>query len=406
MFSHEIASHDNYEVLFEKGIMGQMDMVDFLNERAATKHWDTINLYDISVKNISSGPLFLADIRKKLDLGTDVSDEAILSTISNGSEMGMTKGSEFAIATKELSGGAKLEHFLLSDVALNSMALTLIGKTSMFNKLSTENKLEALKIFLTAKESKKVKMMRCFGKVRTFQSDDKGAKTYAIMEQEDLIGTMIDVLDDRFAGSDFAGGYYSHNATRASWILPEQKDELLETYLDTCHANGITKMDDFVPEVTLYTADVGMSAVTVRASLSNGAFQIDIGSAIKLDHMNGHTVKDFKEMLDQLFVQYQDLVTNLQKMIDIEIEHPVNCMRNVGEDAAIPATYLDPAIETFVSMHDEDEKITAHELFYSLQEALLNMKIAKVSNATIEKCKENLARTVAKSYNWKAMDKI
>ena len=402
----EIATHDNFETTFEAGIMGQMDFTDFLAERAASREWMTVNLYDLAFKNISNGPLFLAEVRKNLELGPEISDEAILSTISDGSAMGMEKGSEFAVATKELSKEKKWQHFLLSDVALNSVALTLIGKTTMFNKLSTENKLEALKVFLTAKEKKPIKMMKCFGKIRTFQSDDKGAKTYSIMNQEELVDTLIDVLDTRFVGSEFEGATYTHNGTYATWSLPEQRDELLETYLDTCHANGVTKMDKFIPAVTFYTSDTGMSAVTVKASLVSGSFQIDIGSAIKLDHMNGHTVKDFRDLLDQLFVQYQDLIVNLQNMLNIKIKHPINCMRNVGEDAKIPATYLEPALELFASVHDEDEEITAHEIFYSLEEILLDMKCAKVAQSTIEKCKENLARTVAKSYNWKSMDKI
>lgn len=402
-----LATHDDFEISFEEGIMGQLDFVDFLAARAETRQWMSVNLYDLVFKNISNGPLFLSTIRSDLELGADVEDEAILSTITDGSTMGMVKGSEFAVATKDLSGGYKWENFLLSDVALVSVANTLIGRTTMFNKLTTQNKLEALKVFLTAKEKKSIKMMKCFGKVRTFQSDDKGAKTYAIMNQEELVDTLINVLDTRFVGSDFLGAHYSHNGTIASWTLPEQKDELLEEYINTCHANGITKMDDFIPAVTFYTSDVGMNAVTVKASLVNGNFQIDIGSAIKLDHVNGHTVKDFEERLDQLFVQYQDLVGNLTNMLKIKIEHPIGCMRHVGEEANIPSTYLEAAIETFASIHtDEDEEITAHELFYSLEEALVEMKSAKVSDSTIEKCKENLARTIAKSYDWKSMDRV
>lgn len=94
-------------------------------------------------------------------------------------------------------------------------------------------------------------------------------------------------------------------------------------------------------------------------------------------------------------------------MLKIKIEHPIGCMRHVGEEANIPSTYLEAAIETFASIHtDEDEEITAHELFYSLEEALVEMRSAKVADSTIEKCKENLARTIAKSYDWKSMDRV
>ena len=109
----EIATHDNFETTFEAGIMGQMDFTDFLAERAASREWMTVNLYDLAFKNISNGPLFLAEVRKNLELGPEISDEAILSTISDGSAMGMEKGSEFAVATKELSEEKKWQHFLL-----------------------------------------------------------------------------------------------------------------------------------------------------------------------------------------------------------------------------------------------------------------------------------------------------
>lgn len=381
---------DNFEKTFSK----ESEMKLFLEERAKGKKWIKGDLYSLIFHNISCGPLFLGEVRDKLKLGADISDEAILSTITDGAVMGMDQGSEFAVT---LDG----TNYLLDSVALYSAAMMLIGKVNKFAKLSTQNKLEALKVFLSLKEHKEVNFLYCYEKIRTVQSSK-----YAIMEQEELFQTLEDYLDENYFGSQFQSGYYNHNLTKATWALPEQKEELLDKYLDTCKAAGITTMADFDPCIEFQTSDTGDSAVTIVAKLVRGGFEIPIGNALKLDHLSSHGIEDFKENLDSVWMQYKDLTSLLTALIDIKIEHTTSCMRAVGAFVGIPQNALEKAVDTFATIYGAEEEVNAHDIFFALEEAVYEMSLSKMAASTIERTRENLARTLVDSFDWKSFDKI
>ncbi len=381
---------DNYEVGFET----ETQMKEFLAERAKTKQWIKGDLYSLVFHNISCGPLFLSEVRDKLKLSSEISDDAILSTITDGAVMGMDEGSEFAMT---LDGN----NYLMDSVALYRAAMMLIGKVNKFSKLSTQNKLDALKIFLTLKDHKDVQCLYCFEKIRTVQSGK-----YSIMEQEELFQALEDYLEENYFGSQFQSGYYNHNLTRATWALPEQKEELLDKYLDTCKAAGITAMADFDPCIEFQTSDTGDSAVTIVAKLVKGGFEIPIGNALKLDHLSAHGIEDFKTNLDSVWMQYKDLTSMLTKLIDVKIEHTVNCMRNIGAFVGIPQNALEKAVDTFAAIYGAEEEVNAHDIFFALEEAVYEMSLSKVATSTIERTRENLARTLVDSFDWKSFDKI
>lgn len=386
-------TNDAAELFFTE----EQDFRDFLAERELKKKWIPVKIYGVNFTTTAEGPLFTDITRDELKLGPEVHDEAINSNTTN-------------MAVQLIDDDGTSKYYLLSDVALASLAQMLIGQTNMFKKLSPANKVEALKVFQTAvsdpDHGKKAIMLYSFGKARTFQIADKGNKTYSVMEQTELVDTLTKHLNENYEGYKFEKAYFNHNSTWVMYSLPEQAEDLMETYVKTCHAHGVSKVDDFVPAFIFETSDTGFSAANIKACLVNGSFQIDVGSPLRIDHMGGHTVNDFNDMLPKLFVQFKDLLVNLEKLLEIEVKHPVGCIRNLGADVGITPTFLDEAIEFFEITHDAGETITAHEIFFSLQETLLDMQNAKVAASTIEKCRENLTRCLAGSFSWSKFDHI
>lgn len=61
---------------------------------------------------------------------------------------------------------------------------------------------------------------------------------YSILPINELLATLKDKLDDRFPGAEFEAGYCDHSLVSASWSMPNQREELLGTYVKTLTATG------------------------------------------------------------------------------------------------------------------------------------------------------------------------
>lgn len=295
------------------------DFSAFLQKRALGKKWITADLYEMVFNAIGCGPLFMGQVRDNLKLEADVSDDAILSTITDGIVMGTDKGSEFAV---NIEG----KNYLMDTIGLYSAAMMLIGNTNKFAKLSMTKKKEALDVFLSLKAKKPVKVLYAFEKIRTVQSEH-----YSIMEQEELVDTLLKYLDKDFPNPKFEGASYEHHLTQATWALPEQKKDLMEDYMRTCKAAGITSTEDFEPCIRFQTSDTGASAVTLVAVLKKGNFEIPIGEALKLPHMSNNGIPEFEGELEKVYAQYKDLTACMSRIVGITIEHPASCIRKIGE---------------------------------------------------------------------------
>lgn len=47
-------------------------------------------------------------------------------------------------------------------------------------------------------------------------------------------------------------------------------------------------------------------------------------------------MNDFENALDQLFAQFGDSVAKLEKLLDIELEYPVNAMTRICKKLSLP----------------------------------------------------------------------
>ena len=153
---------------------------------------------------------------------------------------------------------------------------------------------------------------------------------YSILPIDELIQTLKRNLDERFPGNVFETGYADHAMSGASWKLPGQKEDLIGTYAKTIAAMGQTKLaDKLVPGVRFLTSDTGIASAKVSALLLGGQHPIHIGGCIAVDHRNGKKVSDFDAALDQLFAQFGKSMEQLQKLLTINLNYPVNAMTRV-----------------------------------------------------------------------------
>lgn len=197
------------------------------------------------------------------------------------------------------------------------------------------------------------------GKISAVHGGD--SSDYAILEMPELFARTAKYLNSNFSGCTFVGGFYDHSSATASWEL---KDEVLvESYKEALTLHGVG-YSDLIPAVRLSTSDVGVSGANLYPTLYTGkrGETITLGSPLSLEHRGEKTMRDFDEMLKLLYSQYQLALGNLTKLLDMEIDHPVNCMLGVCKRIGISKKLAYEAAEQFAAQNG-DLPCTAHDIF-------------------------------------------
>ena len=217
---------------------------------------------------------------------------------------------------------------------------------------------------------------------------------YSVLPIDELLDILGKKLDERFPGNIFERGYTDHALTSASWRMPAQKEDLLGTYAALLKAQGKTKTaDKLVPGVRFTTSDTGVASAKVSALLVGGQYPIHIGSCIAVDHRHQTKVADFDAALDQLFAQFTTSVENLQALLEIELDYPVNAMTRVCKKLCMPKKAAVEAISMY-EMAYGGGRATAHDVFMAMQEIPYIMKTDGAPESKLITLQETMARAL------------
>lgn len=217
---------------------------------------------------------------------------------------------------------------------------------------------------------------------------------YSVLPINELLETLKRKLDLRFPDNEFETGYSDHAITSASWRMPKQKEDLLGAYTKLLIAQGkATMASRLVPGVRFMTSDTGVASAKVSALLVGGQHPIHIGSCIAVDHRHQSKVEDFDKALDQLFAQFGDSVSKLQRMLEIQLDYPVNAMTRVCKKLSMPKKAAVEAIAMY-EMAYGGGAATAHDVFMAMQEIPFILKSENTPQSKLLTIEENLARAL------------
>lgn len=225
---------------------------------------------------------------------------------------------------------------------------------------------------------------------------------YSILPINELLSTLQAKLDARFPGNEFDTGYADHAMTCASWKMLGQKEDLIGTYAKLLAAQGKTAMaNKLMPGIRFTTSDTGVASAKVSALLMGAQHPIHVGSCIAVDHRHQSKVGDFDNALDQLFAQFGDSIAKLQKLLEIDLEYPVNAMTRICKKLSMPKKAAVEAIKMF-EMAYGGGYATAHDVFMAMQEIPFLLKVDNCPESKRLIVEENMARVL--TLRWSEYD--
>ena len=363
------------------------EMIDYHKELSAKSKWVREKISELFVAALDMTSPLIGSIGL---FASEISDDAVMDTVSNMGLAMQVEGEYYPLrgtAYKSLLDRAKISGTALPKLKKEDLANTLNACFHLF---------ESEALLLVRNE-----------KVSAVHSGDE--TDYSILPVNELLGVLQGKLDVRFAGNVFTEGYSDHALTSAEWEMPSQKEELLGTYSKVLEANGKKAMAyKVMPGIRFSTSDTGISSAKVSAMLMGLQYPIHIGGCLSVDHRNRAKVSDFEEQLEQLFAQFGDSVKKLSKLLEIDLEYPVNAMTRVCKRLALPKKAAVEAIAMF-EMANGDNPATAHDVFMAMQEIPYILKTQGVPESKMLTVEENMARALtikweeydlAKGVNW------
>ena len=224
---------------------------------------------------------------------------------------------------------------------------------------------------------------------------------YAVLDMEQIFLHSVEYLNDQFKGCKYLGGFYEHDMASALWELSGE-DELLKAYKKELILHG-KAVEDMKPMIRITTSDTGAGGANIYPMLVAGKENttINLGEPLRLGHRNGTKISEFDNQLNMIYGKYQLATGNLIKLLQIDIQYPLNCMKGVMDKLGIARKYAAEAVELFKAQFGE-ELCTAHDLYYGISEILYMLECEGAEGSRITKMEETIARAL--SINWEAYD--
>lgn len=239
------------------------------------------------------------------------------------------------------------------------------------------------------------------GKVSAVHGGDE--HDYSILDMREIFATTSEYLQVYFKGSEYmeGSGMYDHSIVSATWKLGGNQ-ELLDTYRKALRDNGLEDKVE-APALRLTSSDVAASGANLYPMLicESSSRTISLGSPIKLAHEKRATLTDFRNNLSLICSRYQDAITNLSILMDIEIRHPSNCLRLVMRKIGIRKKLINQVVELYEAQNGTGP-CTAHDLYYAMNEASFFGACEGLQGYSIIKLEEDITRAL--SLDWKEFD--
>lgn len=356
------------------------DMLSYHEKIRTDSRWERTEVKNLEVAALDkASPLF----NDTTSFDSSVSRDAIEDTAEN---------LKLAIKVKD-------KFFPLRDTAYKSLLDRAKVGGSALPKLPREKLAELINSCLALHKDSALLLVRD-EKVSAAHSGD--TRDYSVLEIDQLLDGLQSKMDERFPGNQFSGGYVDHSITSASWTLPDQKTELLDTYTKLLAAEGKTAMAaKLMPGIRFSTSDTGAASAKVSALLVGLQYPIHIGGMISVEHRRQSKVPDFVESLDMLFAQFGDSVARLSGLLSIHLDHPVNAMTAICKRLALPKKAAMEAIDMFEMAIGEDSA-TAHDVFVAMQEIPFILKTQGTPESKLLALQENMARAL--TLKWRDYD--
>ena len=375
----------------EKFFTNPQAMLEFLDEREANAAWIT----GVDIKSLRL--LLLEDAHI---VRNTASQEVLFDTRNNtGMCIGVAGGRNIYVE------GDKNNKFIdiLPQTALRSCAMTSLAARARISGAALGDVSKPV-LRNIVNECLKVAPKKSTAKIRLAEGKVSAvlSSSYAPLPMPEIFELATEYIDKRFPDNHFVCGSWSHVVTTAEWELSGEVG-LVKAYKEALTKHGLGDNQAYAniqPGLRLSSSDIGISGANLMPKLvvGNDRLLLPLGGPVGLEHKGDASMSKFKENLEGVFAQYSNQLEKLAGLLEIEIENPINCMKEVMKRLGIPKKYATPVLEIFGIGFGHGNPCTAHDIYYGLGELMMQLQIQKATGEQTLRMEETIAKALTLNF--------
>ncbi|MCH5191880.1 MAG: hypothetical protein J1F23_06910 [Oscillospiraceae bacterium] len=228
------------------------------------------------------------------------------------------------------------------------------------------------------------------------------SKDFSILPLRKLLESLHEKFDELSFRFQFVDGYLDHYYCLCKYEIVD--GDLLDSYKKALDAHKIPyDARRMKAAVQFSSSNVGISTAKVSSFIKTDNHFLPLGTACSTPHRGGKTIDDFKESLKGMFGSYQEALVDLTRLMDIQLNHPVDVMTKICQKLKYPKAQSIEAIQLFESYAGNGT--TAYDVYVALGEVLFNCSAANFEKAKTLIYAEDLPKVLGFSdKEWRKLD--
>lgn len=359
------------------------DFVDTVAKYEKDDKYERVKISDLTV-------FPLVDVEDEMDANLpSYLDEVVADTISNlqlGISFTDSNGFTYRLPLRETAKKSLLDRAKISGASLERLSRAqLCTVLNMCYRLYSNS---STLIYLNN------------DKIAAVLSGD--SKDFSILPLKNLLETLHEKFDELSFRFQFVDGYIDHYYCFSRYEILD--GDLLDGYKKALKEHNISfNPSNMRAAVQFSSSNVGMSTAKVSSYIKTDNHYLPLGTACFIPHRGGKTVDDFKENLKGMFGSYQEALIDLTKLMNIELQHPVDVMTKICQKLKYPKNESIEAIRLFETYAGKGT--TAYDVYCALSEVLFNCTASKVEETKTLIYSEDLPKVLSFSEkDWHKLD--
>ncbi len=385
-------SYDSYEF---QAVSGEEDSLyqEILEMEDNSRWMPGVTSKDIQVLGLEDAPIFndiasedgmpMVTIKEAVRYGME--EELVQETLSRGMGLIISTGHSYG---------------LMRDTAYSSLCETAKINGAALGRLYEKNKFEfseLMNLALSVAKGTSLLLER-YGKISALHSNADGG--YDVMPISKLFEITALALESRFGKTDFRKGYNSHGYTAALWELPEAQDRLLKMYQDALHNYDSQYAINFMPAVRFASSDTATSCAVLEPQfiMDSGA-GVSFVEPVKVKHSKRGSgtrekspIEVFEEEANSLWAKFEESAEVIQRLSEIVICNPGNCVVSLCKRFKIPKKYGECARREVERLRTIGGYLTAHDLYLAMTEIVAEAMRCDAKETVITNLNESVAK--------------
>ena len=293
--------------------------------------------------------------------------------------------------------GAMLRHWCVRGTARSTLYGSAKLEGSALGAMSPGRLAQTINNGLAVQKGEALLLIRA-GKVSAIHSG--AASGYCIMPISRLVSGARRVLAEELGGMEFLSGRNQHDCSACVWTFPEAQDGIVHAYQNALRNSLPSQFSsNILPAVRFYAGDTARSsAKLLPVFLTHDGREIRLAGGVRVRHeRSAQEKKDgvalFEEEAGRIFAVFQEGIADLERLANLEILHPENCVVSLCRKFGISQKWGETAREETAILCRQSHCISAHDIYLSLGRIPSDAKKRGASAATVYFLREAVAKT-------------